>query len=192
MNNRLSVQIPRVLSCHYTMVQYKETKEDKCTIVLQQLSTFRYIGLLILHHNVGTGQYPKNLCLFKVYWYHRSAIPWCIHIKRYNYLFLVQISFMSTHGDDQSMTADFPAVLQIGCMNKAESLPNQVSSVLLANNNWFMVGIWRIFSKVRLSQHMLVHKRVLFGFHDRVCSSTFYCKLQSYKLIVWKRAWIHE
>ncbi len=75
---------------------------------------------------------------------------------------------MSTHGDDQSMIADFPAVLHIGCMNKAESLPNQVSSVLLANNNWFMVGIWRIFPKVRLSQHMLVHKRVLFDFHEVV------------------------
>ncbi len=49
---RLQAQIISVVSCHNTMMQYKKTKEDNCTIMLQRFSTFRFIGLLRLHHNV--------------------------------------------------------------------------------------------------------------------------------------------
>ena len=53
----------RILSIHYTMEQQKMTKEDNYAILLEQFSTFRYIGLLSLHQNAVTGQYPTNMRL---------------------------------------------------------------------------------------------------------------------------------
>ena len=62
-NNRLQAQIPRVLSCHNSLVQYKGTNVSKCTKLLQQYCTVVLFCLLVLHHSVVTGQYPNKLCL---------------------------------------------------------------------------------------------------------------------------------
>ncbi len=57
----LETDILLELSCHYTMVQYRKTKEDNCTILLQQCSTFRYIGLPVMHDSgigIDSGMIP--------------------------------------------------------------------------------------------------------------------------------------
>ncbi len=58
------------------MVKYKKSKEDTFTILLQQFSTFWYIALLLVHHSVVTGMYPKNLCL-------KSNVIWLVLYLQY-------------------------------------------------------------------------------------------------------------